>query len=153
MIMEKENMIQFRLDHIEELAYTLNLNGVSEDINGENLGIQFIAQTFINEGDRQVKLRIGTKYNLAETNILGLELMFVFRIDNMARFVIIDKNNNRLNFKADLIPTFLNVAIGGLRGVLYEKTKGSVLSKYPLPLVDMRDVMKWNTFHVDPPTE
>ena len=79
--------------------------------------------------------------------------MFVFRIDNMTRFVIIDKNNNRLNFKADLIPTFLNVAIGGLRGVLYEKTKGSVLSKYPLPLVDMRDVMKWNTFHVDPPTE
>ena len=29
MIMEKENMIQFRLDHIEELAYTLNTSPTS----------------------------------------------------------------------------------------------------------------------------
>lgn len=150
MIMDMEKTIRFRLDRIEELAYTLNLNSVPENINGDLLYIQFICQTFLNESSGEVKLRVGTKYNLADVNIMSLELMFIFYIDDMASFVTIDKEENQLNFKADLIPTFMNVAFGGMRGVLYEKTKGSVLSKYPLPLIDMADIMKWNTFHVEP---
>ena len=120
--------IQFRLDRIEELTYSISGNS-AEIINQDNLGVQFLVQTFLNKEANLVKLKVGAKYNLAETTILNLELLFVFNIDNMERFI--------------------NVAIGGMRGVLFEKTKGTVFAKYPLPLVDLQELIKHNTFHVE----
>ena len=131
--------IQFRLDRIEELTYSISGNS-AEIINQDNLGVQFLVQTFLNKEANLVKLKVGAKYNLAETTILNLELLFVFNIDT---------ENKQLKFNADLIPTFINVAIGGMRGVLFEKTKGTVFAKYPLPLVDLQELIKHNTFHVE----
>ena len=140
--------IQFRLDRIEELTYSISGNSAYL-IKQDNLGVQFLVQTFLNKEANLVKLKVGAKYNLAETTILNLELLFVFNIDNMERFVNIDTENKQLKFNADLIPTFINVAIGGMRGVLFEKTKGTVFAKYPLPLVDLQELIKHNTFHVE----
>ena len=132
--------IQFRLDRIEELTYSISGNS-AEIINQDNLGVQFLVQTFLNKEANLVKLKVGAKYNLAETTILNLELLFVFNIDNMERFVNIDTENKQLKFNADLIPTFINVAIGTMRGIIVAKTAGTSLAKYPLPMLDAQAVL------------
>ena len=95
------------------------------------------------------KIKVGTKYDIQEVSVLNLELLFVFGINNIDNLVSVDRDNMKLNFKADLIPTFINVAIGGMRGVLYEKVKSTKLEAYPLPLIDLQELIKQNTFHVE----
>jgi len=149
--MNTETNILFSLESIEEILYSISScdSMAHTCINRETLRVQFMTQTFLNIKNNQVKIKVGTKYDIQEVSVLNLELLFVFGINNIDNLVSVDRDNMKLNFKADLIPTFINVAIGGMRGVLYEKVKSTILEAYPLPLIDLQELIKQNTFHVE----
>lgn len=146
--MSADKNISFSLRSIEEMLYNISLIEQTH-IDKDNLRVQFMTQTFLDIKNNLVKIKVGTKYNAQEISILNLELLFTFSIDNINNLVSVDKKDMLLNFKADLIPTFINIAIGGMRGVLYEKAKSTKLKEFPLPLVDIREVLKNNSFHLE----
>lgn len=146
--MSANNNISFRLKSIEEMLYNISLIEQTH-LDKDNLRVQFMTQTFLDIKNNLIKIKVGTKYNAQEVSILNLELLFTFSIDNINNLVSVDKKDMRLHFKADLIPTFINIAIGGMRGVLYEKVKSTKLKEFPLPLVDLQEVLKNNSFHVE----
>lgn len=39
------------------------------------------------------------------------------------------------------MPHFINVAIGTMRGIIVDKTAGTSLAKYPLPMLDAQAVL------------
>ena len=41
----------------------------------------------------------------------------------------------------ELMPHFINVAIGTMRGIIVAKTAGTSLAKYPLPMLDAQAVL------------
>ena len=58
---------------------------------------------------------------------------FSFEVIDLSRYVIIDGDNITINH---LMPHFLNVIIGTMRGILVVRTAGTLFSKYPLPILD-----------------
>ncbi len=148
--MNSEANIQFRLRSIEELSFSYAATLFSTlDITEHNLGVQYVSQSYIDVDTHSIKQKVGVKYHFQETELMQLEMLFNFRFEDLNSLVIIDRDNHQLEFKANLIPSLVNIAIGGLRGVLYEKTKATPLACYPLPLVDVQQLMKHNSYHIE----
>ncbi|MEG2366179.1 MAG: hypothetical protein RSB29_05430 [Alistipes sp.] len=148
--MDANANIQFGLKFIQEKAFSLtNDQTFLNSLTAENLEVQFMAQTFINLENDEVKILVGVKYLSQSTDILQIEMVFTFVIDQITNVVTTDADNKKITFKVDLMSTFLTVAMGTLRGVLFEKTSKSVLTKYPLPLIDCKLLMERNTFHIE----
>lgn len=56
----------------------------------------------------------------------------------MRQFIIF--NDNRSITVNHLMPHFLSVAVGTMRGILVAKTAGTNLAKFPLPMIDVNQL-------------
>jgi len=102
---------------------------------GINMGFDFNKEL--------LKLKLLINYNLPEQNfeVLSIEVEIIFHIKNLSAAVRKDKKTNRVDIKDDLLSTLLGVLIGTSRGILSTKTKGTPLAKFPLPIINVKDVL------------
>ena len=63
---------------------------------------------------------------------------FVFEVKNLSQFIVF-KDNQVIKVN-HIMPHFLNVAVGTMRGILVVKTAGTNFSKYPLPMIDVNQL-------------
>ena len=66
--MNTETNILFSLESIEEILYSISSRDSMAHtcINRETLRVQFMTQTFLNIKNNQVKIKVGTKYDIQE---------------------------------------------------------------------------------------
>lgn len=122
---------------------------IIDTLNEDNLKIEFYSKTTVSLSKEEVAVSVGGHYLKELDEILKLEVLCVFSIEKMSKIIFINENNDKINFPKDLIATFLNVSIGTLRGILYEKTKNSVFAKFPFPLIGLDELIKNNIFVVE----
>lgn len=148
--MENTDNILYKLDKIEELSFNLNNDqALLASLSAENLRVHHFIQTIINLDRNQIKVRFGLKYTKDLIDIVALEQMYTFVMEDIHKVLDINRDEHRLNFKVDIIPAFLSVVIGGLRGAMFEKTRHTRIGDFPIPLLDARIIAKSNTFHVE----
>ncbi|MBU0764979.1 MAG: hypothetical protein KJ607_09110, partial [Bacteroidetes bacterium] len=51
-------------------------------------------------------------------------------------------NGDQVNIEDGLLTTLISITIGTARGMLALKTAGTVLNKYPLPLINPLDILQ-----------
>ena len=142
--METEKRVLFTLESIQEEKFVQS----DAAILAESLQVQYLIETEVHPGKECVVVRAGVRYLVEERMACEMVLAVRFSIADYPSVVSIDESGKKINFTSNIIPTFLGMTFGALRGALYEKVKGTQLEAYPLPPMALADLEKMNHFKV-----
>lgn len=130
----KENKSQSRINHWELLRFD---GKGSVDV---SLSTGFDADP----RSRRVVLTIGAHYTVLRSQIWRrlldyvMEAEFEITVDNQTD----ESAMAELLVSQDLLKLMLNIAIGGMRGMIALRTAGSALDGYPLPLYNINELIE-----------
>lgn len=111
---------------------------VADNVNPEAIKIGFSVRIQPDVEKDILTLFFGTRYELEGEVVLESVYRFEFEVKNIRQFIVF--NDNQSITVNHIMPHFLSVAVGTMRGILVVKTAGTNLSKYPLPVVDINQL-------------
>lgn len=137
--MAEDNInIQMRLVSVGEVSFMMAPGKVGDDVNPDSMKIGFSTQIQPDVQNDIFVLLFGTRYELNGEVVLESIYKFVFEVKNLAQFVVF--NDNQSFTVNHIMPHFLSVAVGTMRGILVVKTAGTNFSNYPLPMIDVNQL-------------
>ena len=137
--MAEDNInIQMRLVSVGEVSFMMSPGKVGDDVSPDSMKIGFSTQIQPDVQNDIFVLLFGTRYELNGDVVLESIYKFVFEVKNLAQFVVF--NDNQSITVNHIMPHFLSVAVGTMRGILVVKTAGTNFSNYPLPMIDVNQL-------------
>lgn len=140
----KDNLsLEMRLLQILETKFQLcgelfNIEGITYD----TLKLKFGFKLFP-EGEDKLRLAVNTIYmydnSNAQKELANIEISTFFWINNLNSFI--EFEDDKFNDKAGILPLLLEVSVGNTRGYIASKLAGTVLSKFPLPIFNIGDLL------------
>ena len=141
--MAEERKVTFSLQSIHEEKFEM-----MEKSPIRELRVYHLMETEIHPQEETIYVRSGIRYSNEEDVLCECVIGIQYGLEDFNSLIHIDEDSKRINFSSSFIPTFLNMTYGTLRGVLFEKVKGTSLSSYPLPPISMQELEKMNHFRV-----
>lgn len=135
---ENKVNIQMRLASVSEVSFMMSPGKVADNVNPEAIKIGFSVRIQPDVEKDILTLFFGTRYELEGEVVLESVYRFEFEVKNIRQFIVF--NDNQSITVNHIMPHFLSVAVGTMRGILVVKTAGTNLSKYPLPVVDINQL-------------
>ena len=126
--------IQMRLASVSEVSFMMSPGKIGDNVNPEAIQIGFSKQIHPDIENNIFNLVFGTRYELEGDVVLDSLYKFEFEVKNLSQFIVF--NDNQSITVNHIMPHFLSVAVGTMRGILVVKTAGTNFSKYPLPMID-----------------
>jgi len=127
--------IQMRLTSVSEVSFMMSPGKISDETNPENIQMGFSSQIQPDLNNNRFTMNFGVRYELTGEVVLESVYCFVFEVKDLTQFVVF--NNDQSITVNHIMPHFLSVAVGTMRGILVVKTAGTNFSKYPLPMIDV----------------
>ena len=135
---EEQFNVKMRLVSVSEVSFMMSPNKVGENVNPEAIQIGFSSQIIPEVDNEMFGLVFGIRYEFESEVVLESLYKFVFEVKELKKFIEFkDDGSITVNH---LMPHFLSVAVGTLRGILVVKTAGTVFSKLPLPMIDINQL-------------
>lgn len=82
------------------------------------------------------------KLNKEDRELLRFTIVVKFKVDDLKNVAKYNEDDKSFNVTNEMLITFLGIAISSARGMLVYKLSGTILSKYYLPLVDVKEMLK-----------
>ena len=137
--MAEDNInIQMKLVSVGEESFMMSPGKVGDDVSPNLIQIGFSTQIQPDVQNDIFVLIFTTRYELNGEVVLESVDRFVFKVKDLAQFVIF--NDSQSIVVNHIMPHFLSVAVGTMRGILVVKCAGTNFSKYPLPLIDVNQL-------------
>lgn len=134
--MENNNVnIQLRLSSVSEVSFMMAPGKIGDNANPEDIQMGFSSQIQPDINNNIFTLNFGVRYEMKGDVVLESVYRFVFEVKDLKQFVVF--NNDQSITVNHIMPHFLSVAVGTMRGILVVKTAGTNFSKYPLPMIDV----------------
>lgn len=137
--------IKYKIESMEESGFSY-----CPDFNYDEIDLNAITYQFAHDlvpDAEKCELSLGMTAEITPGNsnkILAKESIYaVFKIEPFNKVIQIKEGGFRTT-EPLLIDTFVNIAIGALRGMLVKNLKGTPLAKSVMPLIPM-DVIRQNT--------
>ena len=146
--MENDIKVHIGIDSIKDHQFSIS-KSFPEQLNPQELELRYLVETEIVRSRERVKVLTGVNYMLREDSLCELVISTSFSINPFSEIITVDDTKKTVSFMVEVIPTLLNIAFGVLRGALFEKTKGTSLDAYPLPLISMQELVEINRFKVE----
>lgn len=140
--------ILIRIKEIKEHSFNLkSFSNLTEDlVFGKNIqmGIAFKFDANLEEDIFHffTLIKYKTIIEDVEQILVELETEIIFEVKDLSKVVKKLEDEDQMNIDDDFIKTMAGVAIGTTRGMLASNTKGSVLSKFPLPILNPEEILK-----------
>lgn len=148
--MEDKVNVKFRLVSIDDEHYIPNFEGVDiESINEDSLKFQYKIETVIQLSKDTILVIPNIRYSYEKHELLVANAVFTYSVLNLDSAIILDKENQRINVKADIFPSLVGAAYSTLRGIVYARASGTHLGKYPLPMIDVKTLVEKNGISVE----
>ena len=148
--MEEKVNVKFRLISIDNEHYTPNFEGVEiNSIPEERLKFQYKIDTVIQMSKGNILVIPSIRYSYENQELLVANAVFTYSVLNLDSAIIVDKENQRINVKADIFPSLVGAAYSTLRGVVFARTSGTPLAKYPLPMIEVKTLVEKNGISVE----
>lgn len=135
---EENAIIQMKLLSIGEVRFMMSPEMIKDNTDQEAIQIGFSNKVEPNLAEGQISIVFGVRYLFGDDIILESTYRFSFAVMDIDHFVTINKDGSVTIMH--LMPHFLSVAVGTMRGILVVKTAGTSLSQYPLPLIDVNQL-------------
>lgn len=127
--------INARLSSVSEVSFMMSPGKLSDDTKQE-VRVGFSNQIIPDVEQDIFTLIFGVRYELAGEPILECVYRFVFEVKNLAQFIVFGEDRGSITVSS-IMPHFLSVAVGTMRGILVVKTAGTNIARYPLPMVNI----------------
>ena len=149
-IMDNIANIKFRLASIEHEKLTLNIQDIDvAEFDDNQLKFQYKIETLIRMSKNTILVEPSIRYLYEEKILLEVSVILNFSIDNLSAVIVVDKENQTINTKADILPTFVSTAYSTLRGIVYARSSEVFLSKYPIPMIEVATLVQKNGITVE----
>jgi hypothetical protein len=136
--------LNISIKEISEVSYKQSPLPIPQDeiIYGKNLIFGLGFDFSINTEKELFDFNTLIRYLIEGTEepILELETLIRFHVINL-QSVVSNSENGQLDIDDNFLSTLMGVCIGTSRGILSNNTKGTVMSKYPLPLLNPSDIL------------
>ena len=142
--MEAEKRVLFKLESIQEEKFSKSDASVSKEV----LRVQYLVETEVHPANDNIVVRSGVRYLVEESIVCEMVLAIKFSIAEFHSVVSIDTASKKISFTSNIIPTFLGITYGALRGALFERVKDTTWESYPLPPMSATELEKINHFRV-----
>jgi hypothetical protein len=113
----------------------MSTDKINGDLRPEDLKIGFSNQLEPDVDNDRISIVFGVRYILEGEIVLESIYKFSFFVKDLSQYIIFNDDNNLTI--THIMPHFLSVAVGTMRGILVVKTAGTDFSKYPLPIIDI----------------
>ena len=148
--MEEKVNVKYRLVSIDNERYTPNFEGVDfSSILKEKLKFQYKIDTLIQMSKDTILVTPGIRYTYEGKELLVANAVFAYSVQNLSSAISVDKENQRINVKADIFPALVGAAYSTLRGIVYARTSGTPLAKYPLPMIEVKTLVEKNGISIE----
>ena len=136
--MADEKNIQMKLLSVDEVRFMMSSDAIDESTNPENIKIGFSNGIDPDVERDRFSMIFGVRYMVDNEPILESVYRFTFEVVDLVRFVTFNQDQSiTINH---LMPHFLSVAVGTMRGILVAKTAGTAFALYPLPIIDINQL-------------
>ena len=116
----------------------MSSDAIDESTNPENIKIGFSNGIDPDVERDRFSMIFGVRYMVDNKLILESVYRFTFEVVDLVRFVTFNQDQSiTINH---LMPHFLSVAVGTMRGILVAKTAGTAFTLYPLPIIDINQL-------------
>lgn len=138
--------IQLQLIKVLETGFfidTARLNSIktkTQDLFKIEIGLQILPDLISETLDVQLIVRYMLSEEKEDIKVAELQSSNIFKIFNLSKVITITDEN--LTDSNNLIPTLVGIALGTIRGILVVKAAGTVLSDYPIPVVNPVELCK-----------
>lgn len=145
--------IRYKIESMEETGFSYNPNFNYDSIDIDAVTYQFAHNFIPNVEKSGLSLDMKAEITPGNSNeILARESIYaVFKIEPFNKVIQIKEGGFRTT-EPILIDTFVNIAIGALRGMFIKNLKGTPLAKSVMPLIPM-DVIRQNTARLTDSTQ
>lgn len=108
--------------------------------------------------DEKLKIHSSMSYGINQSNNIDIYLQIEYYVELDSRLTILDvrldaefeiskiediiiKEGDNIRIPIDYIEIFVGILYGSLRGIIFEKTQGTLLNKKYLPLISSTDLI------------
>ncbi len=105
------------------------------DIDKNSFDIEFAIKYFVNE--------------IEETDLVELGLLTSFEINPLTSFISVSNNDKFTTKEPIIFERICTTCIDTLRGVLFSHLKGTDLSKFPLPMLPIKEILATNKIRIE----
>lgn len=135
--MEENKTIQMRLESVTEVSFSMSPAKFDEN-NVQDMQLGFSSAVAIDIEQNSLKLTFGVMYSQHNATIVECVYDFVFSVVDLHLYIE-HESGGSIVIK-DIMPHFLSVAVGTMRGILVVKSAGTAISKFPIPMVDVNQL-------------
>ncbi|MGD2034170.1 MAG: hypothetical protein PVF73_03880 [Bacteroidales bacterium] len=146
--MAKEDKIQFRLIGIKELAFRYNdpINTLGNiDLNKDTIEGKFNINYRWNIDQNLFAVVFDFAYLVGDqksnkTECLNLSIMTEFLVEKLKQIFTV-RSNSDFDIDERFETTLVSITISTARGVLFEKSKGTLFSSFVMPIINPTEVI------------
>ena len=148
--METKTNIRYKIHSIAENCCILNIDKINvSDINEESLRFQYKIETLIKMSENIILVTPSIRFILGDTTILEVSATISYDVQTLDEAFSVDKENHKINIKADILPSSVGASYSTLRGIVFAKTVGTHLAQYPIPMIEIPTLMNKNAISVE----
>lgn len=144
--MNMEKPISIKIEKIKEISYQCKEipDNLIQIINDTNIafGLGFKLNPYPKTSEFGISLLVKYELQLNDSKdvLCDYEIECVFKIFEYNDAVLLDGAEVKIN--DGILINFLSLTIGAARGMLSIKTTGSILNKFPLPMLDPQVILQ-----------
>jgi hypothetical protein len=143
---EKEKNVNVKIERIKEISFQCKeiSTEIEKKISGKNLEFKAGVRLIPNKVEKEFGCAILIVYSYLANNdseeLCSYEIECVFKIEEYEKVIKI--NEGDISISDGLLSTFINITVGAIRGMMALKTTGTILNKYPLPILNSLEILK-----------
>ena len=148
--METKNNIKYRIDSINQEKFSLNIEGVDlSNMNDLTLKFQYKMETLLKMNEDLILVKPSVRLLYNESPVLTASVIVSYSVQTLDNAFSIDRDNQQINIKADILPSFIGAAYSTLRGIVYARTIDTPLATYPIPMIELQTLISKNAISVE----
>lgn len=148
--METKNNIKYRIDSINQEEFSLNIEGVDlSNMNDLTLKFQYKMETLLKMNEDLILVKPSVRLLYNESPVLTASVIVSYSVQTLEDAFSIDRDNQQINIKADILPAFIGAAYSTLRGIVYVRTVDTPLATYPIPMIELQTLINKNAISVE----
>ena len=148
--METKNNIKYRIDSINQEEFSLNIEGVDlSNMNDLTLKFQYKMETLLKMNEDLILVKPSVRLLYNESPVLTASVIVSYSVQTLDDAFSIDRDNQQINIKADILPSFIGAAYSTLRGLVYTRTIDTPLATYPIPMIELQTLISKNAISVE----
>ena len=148
--METKNNIKYRIDSINQEEFSLNIEGVDlSNMNDLTLKFQYKMETLLKMNEDLILVKPSVRLLYNDCPVLTASVIVSYSVQTLEDAFSIDRDNQQINIKADILPAFIGAAYSTLRGIVYVRTVDTPLATYPIPMIELQTLISKNAISVE----